>query len=317
MPLGTIPWTPLWVIGLMATARLTFRSADASTARLVWCWAIVPVLGLSIPHGKHHHYLVPILPAWAILTGVGMREAGRFLLAPRGAGWLRDPWPAVAVVGLPGAVAIAWAHDRLPCPPAAAGAAIAVWIAFVGLLVLALRRANGPLLAAALLGGIAFCCCFIQTYIAAGSDHTRADTAFLRRAATEVPAGTPLFVDAKLGPVGNLDFFRVQFYLPPSAHLLHNLTFLQAQGITARTVYVVARGPVGVELGHLGTVQVIDHSADSHESVGPLPARQVYGNFTLFRLTFDPHLKRYPAPTAIGSLQAMERAPGPFCGPPL
>ncbi len=320
VPAGTAPWTVFCGIGLLATAATAARSADGTAARLVWCWAIVPVLGLSIPHGKHHHYLVPTIAAWAVLAGVGLREAGRFLLVPRGPAWLRDPAVAVAVVGLPGAAGLAWVHAQLPCPPGVAAALIGVWVGFVGLAVLALRRGSGPLLTGTLLGGIAAAACFVQTYVAAGTDHTLADTAFLNRAAGEVPAGVPLFVDAKLGPVGNLDFFRIQFYLPRTARLLHNLSYLRDEKITAPTVYVVARGPAQQPLEQLGTVQVIDRSPDSHEAVGPAPARTPYGNFTLFRLTFDPHLRRYPAPTTITSLQAMERVetadPGPWCGPP-
>ena len=37
--------------------------------------------------------------------------------------------------------------------------------------------------------------------------------------------------------------------------------------------------------------------------------------FTLFRLRFDPHLQRYPAPTDISTMQAMGRKKGPYCGP--
>ncbi len=113
MPAGTPPWTVLLRRGPDGDGRARPSARpDGTAARLVWCWAVVPVLGLSIPHGKHHHYLVPVMPAWAVLAGVGLREAGRFVLAPRGPAWLRDPWVAVAAVGLPGAAALAWVHGR-------------------------------------------------------------------------------------------------------------------------------------------------------------------------------------------------------------
>jgi 4-amino-4-deoxy-L-arabinose transferase-like glycosyltransferase len=314
------PWTPLCLIGLAATAGAALRRGTSS-ARLVWCWAVVPVLGLSIPHGKHHHYLVPVMAAWAILAGVGMREAGRFLLAPRGPAWLRNPWLAVAAVGVPGAVAILVEHGRFPSPVGVTLGLAIVWVAVVGLTVLALRRASGPLLAGTLVGGISLCCCYAQTYLAAATDHTVADTAFLLRTRGAVPPAAPLYVDAKLGPVGNLDFFRCQFYARPDTGLLHNLSYLRDRTITAPTVYVIARGPAESQLAQLGAVEVVDRSTDSHESVGPPPARVRYGNLTLFRLRFDPGLKRYPAPQRITSLQAMERAestdPGPWCGPRL
>ena len=150
-----------------------------------------------------------------------------------------------------------------------------------------------------------------EAILAARTDHTIDDTAFIIRCRDEVPAAVPLYIDGKLGPPGNLDFFRLQFYSRPDALLLHNLSFLRAQNITSPIVYVIARAKDRPLLDQLGTVQQIDQSLQSHEIETPA------GRFTLFRLTFDPHLLRYPAPAYITSLQAMERAPGPLCGPPL
>ncbi len=317
------PWTPLCLVGLAATAGLAFRRTEGTAARLVWCWAVVPVLGLSIPHGKHHHYLVPVMGGWAVLAGVGLREAGRFVLAPRGPAWLRDPWVAVAVVGLPAAVAIAWFRDRVPSPWPVTLAVAAAWVAVVAGVAVALRRGSGAMLMGTLVGGVAVAACWVQTYAAAASDRTVADTAFLARARGEVPADVPLYIDAKLGPVGNLDFFRCQFYSRPDAGLLHNLTYLRDDRLTVPVVYVIARGPAEGALATLGSVDRVDASPDSHESAVTLPDGRVvrYGNFTLFRLRFDPHLRRYPAPPHVTSLQAMERSestdPGPWCGPPM
>jgi hypothetical protein len=316
------PWTPFCLVGLLATARAAL-DRDGGAARLAWCWAIVPVLGLSIPHGKHHHYLIPVMPAWAMLAGVGLREAGRVLLVPRGPAWLRSPWLAVAVLGLPGAAAVLIFHRRFPSQwPVTLGLAI-VWVGFTGLVTEAFHIGSGRLLMGTLVGGIAVCFCWGQTYVAGATDHTLADTAFLRRVRSEAPAAVPLYIDAKLGPVGNLDFFRIQFYTRADAGLLHNLSYLRDERITVPTVYVIARGPAEAALRTLGTAERVDASIDSHEAVVPLPGGRAarYGNFTLFRLTFDPHLKRYPAPTRITSLQAMERAestdPGPWCGPAM
>ena len=305
-----LPWTPACVVGLLAT----WRRGASSAVRFVCCWAFVPLLLLSTPHGKHHHYLVPLVAPSAVLAAVGVREIGRWLLIPRGPVWLRNPWLAGAVLGLPAVAAAAVAGRRLPFPPAAVVALAVIWTACAFAFVHALRRGSGAGLMASALVMLAVAYGWAQTFAAAGTDHTVADTAFLGRVQSEVPADAPLLVNAKLGPVGNLDFFRIQFYSRPDAVLLHNLTFLRDQAIAAPTVYVIARSTSRPQLDQLGIVALVDHSTDSHEAGGR------FGNFALFRLTFDPHLKRYPAPTRITSMQAMERAegtdPGPFCGPP-
>jgi hypothetical protein len=148
--------------------------------RFVWCWAIAPLIVLSIPHGKHHHYLVPFLAPWAILAAFGLIEIGR---------WLRAGGKTLAVV------------------------------------------------MTLLLAGY----CLGSTFLAARTDHTIDDTAFLRRAAGEEEKNIPLFINAKLGDVGNLDFFRIQFYSRADAKLLHNLSYLRDQNITAARVYVITR----------------------------------------------------------------------------
>jgi 4-amino-4-deoxy-L-arabinose transferase-like glycosyltransferase len=245
-----LPWTPACLIGLSATAGAAFRRAS-KPLRFVWCWAIAPLIVLSIPHGKHHHYLVPLLAPWAILAAFGLVEIGR---------WLRAGGKTLAVV------------------------------------------------LTLLLAGY----CLGSTFLAARTDHTIDDTAFLQRAAGEEEKNIPLFINAKLGDVGNLDFFRIQFYSRPDAKLLHNLSYLRDQNITAARVYVITRARDEAKLQQLGTVIVLDQSVKSHEIPGP------QGRFTLFELTFDPNLVRYPAPTNITNMQAMERDPsGPWCGPPM
>ena len=313
-----LPWTPACGVGLMATATAVVRPAGRAAWRFVWCWALVPLLLLSVPHGKHHHYVVPLVAPSAVIAAAGAVEIGRFLLRPRGPAWLRNPSLAAAVLGGPVVIAAAVVARRLPFPPLAVVALAVVWTAFLFAFVAALRRGSGAGLMASVCVLLAVGYGWAMTFAAAASDHTTADTAFLRRVRGEVPADVPLFVDAKLGPVGNLDFFRLQFYSRPDAVLLHNLSYLRADTIAAPAVYVIARGPAEAALRTLGTVDKIDASADSHEAtVGKVR----FGNFTLFRLTFAPGLKRYPAPSRVTSLQAMERTessdPGPYCGPPM
>jgi 4-amino-4-deoxy-L-arabinose transferase-like glycosyltransferase len=288
---GLMPWLPIYAIGLLPTLAaifiqrepsspafaappeafvggdvLNYRGAEkpktwwaapppsfSSRGHLfVICWALVPLVVLSIPKGKHDHYLVPFLPPWAIIGAFGLIEFGKLAHLGRKS--------------------------------------------FVAALVL-------------LLVGY----CFAEAAIAPGTDHTVDDTAFLIRCRAEVPASAPLYIDGKLGPTGNLDFFRIQFYSRPDAILLHNLTFLRDQRITAPVVYVICRERDRSFLDQLGVTQQIDQSPKSHEMGDPKTA--FFGRFTLYRLTFHPLIQRYPAPAYITSEQAMERSPGPWCGP--
>jgi 4-amino-4-deoxy-L-arabinose transferase-like glycosyltransferase len=219
----------------------------------IWivCWGVVPLLVLSIPHGKHDHYLVPFLAPWAILGALGLVDIGRRIHAGRKT--------------------------------------------FLVIIVL-----------------LAVGFCIGEARFAAPTDHTLDDTAFLQRCQNEVPSTAALFIDGKTGPVGNLDFFRIQFYSRPDAILLHNLSFLRNDKITTPVVYVICRQQDNRLLQQLGTTTLIDQSKNSHEDSG-----KPGGRFSLFRLTFNPHLQRYPLPDKITSLQAMERAPGPWCGPEL
>jgi hypothetical protein len=230
---------------------------DAFSHLWVLCWAIVPLLILSIPKGKHDHYVVPFLAPWAILGSIGIVQLHRLIET-------KTNFPLAASE-----------------TPTLASLMVLLLIGY----------------------------CFGEAKLAARTDHTIDDTAFLIRCRDEVPGDRPLFIDAKLGPPGNLDFFRVQFYSRSDARLLHNLTFLRDEKITSPVVFVICRSNDRAMLDQLGSTQLIDQSRLSHEQ------DKIFGPFSLFRLTFLPDLKRYPLPDQISSLQAMERAPGPWCGP--
>jgi 4-amino-4-deoxy-L-arabinose transferase-like glycosyltransferase len=254
LPLSLAPWTPLCIVGLVTVWRRRLPGDQ-----WILCWALVPLLILSIPQGKHHHYVVPFVAPWAILGALGLVRVHR------------------------------WIEERTTFPLAASETPI-----MTGVMLLALGIYS-----------------FGESKLAAPRDHTLDDTAFLIRARAEAPVSIPLFIDAKLGPPGNLDFFRVQFYSRPDARLVHNLSFLRDQKITAAVVFVICRSNDRAMLDQLGATELIDQSKKSHEQ------DLVFGPLSLYRLTFRPDLTRYPAPDQITSLQAMERAPGPCCGPPL
>ncbi|MGA3066217.1 MAG: glycosyltransferase family 39 protein [Tepidisphaeraceae bacterium] len=298
-----MPWTPAALVGLFITARGAFRVGNRAE-RFLWCWAIVPIVILSIPHRKHHHYLVPSLAPWAILAAVGLpRMAKAFFAGPE---WSRRPKFGMTVFGLPVAIALAillFLH-KIPGPQLIGGGLIGVWLLCVWMYYHGLLVKRGGWLFAAILLGAGVTYCWGQTY---WPDETVPDTQFLRRVNAEVPADKLLTLDAAVGP---LDFFRDQFYLRDDTLLLHNLSYLRSNDIHTSEVYVVARLFDQAPLQTLGDVMVIDQSEHSRRQ--KKPGQQL----ALFHLVFKPDLIRY-SPPAISPMQAMEREAGPNCGPEL
>jgi 4-amino-4-deoxy-L-arabinose transferase-like glycosyltransferase len=298
-----LPWIWASVFGLIGTRKEAMRRG-ASGTKFLWCWAILSIVALSIPHRKHHHYAVPSLAPWAILSAIGVRDVYRGLINLKA----KPPHPAVtmlisAIVAAAG-LAIFWRKIDVP-GPAVVGLAIAI-VLCIGVFTWGISRHKGAFAAGACFVGIATAYCWGQSFT---PDLVADDTAFLHRVDREAPTDQPLYVNSDLG--GDMDFFRNQFYLRPTATLLHNLTYLRDQAITAKDVWVVTRSRDLVFLQTLGEVQEVDQSAKSRREKSPAE------RFTLFHLHFFPDLKRYPRPPYINTLQAMDRQKGPYCGPPL
>ena len=298
------PWTPAIFFGLWQTARLA-KAQPASTARFLWCWAILPILVLSIPHRKHHHYLVPSLAPWAILAALGFRDITRSMFT--GPLWSRRPTFGLATFGLIGVVAIVIVHWKvpllrnLPHPAALAAVLSVVWIGCVAAFYHGLETQNPHRVMRAIVAGLAVAFCWGHAVIPDRA--TQDDTLLLQRAEAAVPRDALLFIDSDLH--GELDFFREGFYLRPEARLLHNLSFLRDDKIKSPQVYVLTREWKARELAQLGQVDIVDQSSRSRPSDHAKKARLSHDKFMLYRLTFDPDLQRYPAPTHISTMQAM------------
>jgi 4-amino-4-deoxy-L-arabinose transferase-like glycosyltransferase len=74
----TLPWTPLALLGAwhsFARARCERGGPD----RLLWAWAVVPVLLLSTASVKNAHYAIHALAPWSIWTALGLTRIGRWL----------------------------------------------------------------------------------------------------------------------------------------------------------------------------------------------------------------------------------------------
>ncbi len=303
-----LPWTPAAVVALFLTARQAWIERDA-VMRFLWCWAIVPIVVLSIPHRKHHHYLVPSLAPWAILAALGLKAIAKELY--HGPAWSRTEKFGLLAVGVPVTIVIAiCAAFRLLSPDAAAKAQIEsagiLVVLLVGCVLIfyrGLSRASNAWMLAALLIGFGGAYAWTETHL---RDETVPDTLFLKNQVNAaVPTNELLAVDAEVGP---LDFFRVQFYLRSSAKLLHNLSYLRSDQIHSADAYVVTKVQNQAALNELGTATLIARSPRRHQQNVP--------DLALFHVVFAPNLKRYPPPP-VNPMQAMMRQSGPWCGPPL
>ena len=95
-----LPLVPLLLLPWLLTLRAP-RTAWANVwrgrfGRFVGCWWVVPFLGFSTISGKQIHYLLPLLPAWALM--------GAWLLQQRGAR-LRPLLFALLALAVAGALA--------------------------------------------------------------------------------------------------------------------------------------------------------------------------------------------------------------------
>jgi hypothetical protein len=65
---------------LFTTARRAV-SERGSPERYLWCWALVPMILLSFPSAKHHHYVFHCLPPLAVLGALGSVRLWQWLSA--------------------------------------------------------------------------------------------------------------------------------------------------------------------------------------------------------------------------------------------
>jgi 4-amino-4-deoxy-L-arabinose transferase-like glycosyltransferase len=304
----TAPWTPLWLLGIFLVWP---RKGEKLTPekRFLLCWALLPLLAISIPSRKHHHYLVPILPAFAVLAAFGAQRVGEMI---------RDAAPKKIVGTLPGlllgiagfaAFAVLAFLQKIPGPLWASlgvGATFLLCLTGIGF---ALGKKDARMVLVTLCAGMVVFCAWGQSVLGRLDEYKNGDIAFIERVRRIVPADKPLMIEA----FGSLDFFRFQFYSRPDAVLLHNVTYLRDERIKADQVYVIARAYRRPFLLQLGDCQTIDASSRARREISPEK------RFTLYLLTFKPGLQRYPAPK-VSVLQALDRGvyeqEGPYCGPP-
>ena len=74
--LQVLPWTPLALLGVGPSLVRASRERNAGD-RLLWAWAVVPVLVLSLATVKNAHYAIHALPPWSIWAALGLVRVER------------------------------------------------------------------------------------------------------------------------------------------------------------------------------------------------------------------------------------------------
>ena len=304
LPVVTAPWFFVAIAGLLLTAKIAFRERS-SAERFVWCWAFVPILVLSVPGGKHHHYLLSSVAPWAMLTGIALVRLRAWSLT----------WPAycktamagVAFVGLPLTLVIAIVGPMLRGPDLFPVALAFVVPALAAILAYGVHHRNGMVAAGSMfsfvgllfVGGLSFAAVYL--------DECRNDTLFLKSVRARIDADQmPTVVNADLD---SMDIFRILFYLGEEAEPVHNLTFLRDKKFNESSVYVVTRAKDVDQLKKLGRVHELERASETRREKSP------GDRFALFRLDYFEDLVRLPAKDVrVSPMQAMDRAPGPYLG---
>lgn len=299
-----LPWSIPAVVGLVETGKKA-RTNPGSFERFLWCWSVVPILFLSIPSHKHHHYLVPCLAPWGILAALGGRRLWQSV--PSWPIWLRQPGLSALAVGIPSAIVIGLFRAQIPGPsifPWILAVAIPLTVFAVGT---ALLDRRGSRSVAVLMTLLVIGYCGAHSFHGLYLDRYRTEAEFLQRAAVQVPLEEPIYLNAE-GTI--LNTFRNLFYLGDRVKVLHNPTFLLDEKISATRIHLISRRDAEVEIGHYGMTEEL-------LTCSYVPRRGSTGSqWVLYRVTLNPNLPRYHNDLRISPLQAMERVKGPYLGDP-
>jgi 4-amino-4-deoxy-L-arabinose transferase-like glycosyltransferase len=296
-----LPWTPCVFVGLALTGG---QLRTSPPVRFLWCWAVGILVFFSIPDGKHHHYYIHSLPAWAMLAALGLRRWWQWV------GGLGFPWRSPELVAggasLFAVLALVLARPYLPAagglwPLLLVGAPLFIYLCCKALSV------RQPWLAGSA-GFAAFGIVFIGLHFLTARylDESRDDAAFLREVPRLVEPDVPLVVNAQLRSC--LEVNRILFDLPRGVRTVHNLTFLLDEERQQRRLYLLTQAADERYLRALGDVRTIGQSARSRREAKPGE------RLTLFEVNLAADLPRYSARVYIEQQQIKHRKPGPFLG---
>ena len=299
LPEILLPWSPLAVLGVGLVARGAWADRRGPMA-FVLVAALLPVAAFSLCQGKHHHYLLQCLPAWAITIAIATQSAYGWLnrLPER----LRQPLSHSVLALVVGSSAIVGLGHLLATP---------AWLTVVcavgyPLLVYgywhAANRGRGYAAGVILFAGLVGAHWQLAVaYEAFLSKRYHEDLAFLAQV-RQLTAGQRLILVNDDHPL-NLSWLL--FYVGRPADAIHNPSFLLDERFSEPSVAVVAKQSYESWLAQYGSLTLL---AASERSYNP---RDAADRWALYQINFHPHLPRQPAPP-ISPMQATGRALGPI-----
>ena len=297
------PWTLVIPFGMRQTSPQALKKRN-SPERFLWVWSLIIPIVFSIPHGKHHHYLLHAIAPWSIIASFGLVSARRFLLsAPRA---IHGPAGSIVLVAVPCSIALGIFRDKLQGPEWLPYVLMACSVPLAITLNHALLHRSARFAATTLFCFIGACLCCGHWYAGQFVDLYRYDAAFIQSVKDVTPKDGTVLVDME---TGSAQGFLYLFYLDDRAIPIHNLSFVRDSGIASDEVFLITRmkhrNPLS-ELGHLEPILQSRHTAREKSKEDRL---------TLFRLTYHPDAERISsAGTKITPMQAMYRADGPYLG---
>jgi 4-amino-4-deoxy-L-arabinose transferase-like glycosyltransferase len=300
LPWVQLPWSLPAAVGLGLTAGPMLWQRG-SPQRFLWCWAVLVPAVFSYAQGKHHHYLIHCLPAWAMLAALG--AAWAWEQAVQRVEWRKVAWAGAVMLAAAGDVALLLLGKKLPGPDWLVPVLLAGWpVLVLGLCGAGLQRdariaiaASFALLGSAYVGGFAYKGQYLH--------RSAEDTAFLRQARGLIDPAAPLFIHPSDEALEGL---RMLFYFDARAAVLYNFTLLRDERYAAPAAYVITRFRERDRLDPYGTADVVLQSRMTRRETS------ADDRWTLFRLRFHDGLQRRPGPGRISPMQAMLREGGPF-----
>lgn len=300
LPWVLFPWTFVAGLGLAVSARRAFHHGR-TPERFLWCWAIVPIIFLSVPQGKHHHYLLHVMPAWAILSVLGMVRLWEWLPSCT---LLQRPWPMLLAIALPLEVAVWYLGQPL-------GTLYLPVLLVCPILVLAywwiLSRPSLSVAAIALFALLIPLHWVGHASLRLVEDRFHPDLALVAQARKEAQTNkTPLFVLDDRTPLGASWFL---FYLDHTARLLHHPSHV-LRGDVAEEMYVLMRRDTVALMSNFAHCSLLRESEKTHDEFGHEGFR-----VGLYHVSVLPHLARTWDPIYISPMQATGRAAPPILQP--
>ncbi len=271
LPAILLPWTWPALVGLFCSRKEALTQAG-SGVRFLWCWALLVPLVFSIPQGKHHHYLLHCLPAWALLAGRGAMLWWDDLKSA--AGW-RSPVPwAILLLAIPGDAVLWLVRHRIPGPDWLVPAMLGAWPILVVSGSWFLQQQRGKVALAGISGLLLLTWTAYSCYQAWVIDSYRPDEQFLRQARQQVTFERPLYVYFDWWRP--LETFWLLYHADAEVILVRDLADCYRQHRQEESIYLLARKLDRPCLEKIGTVEEVLQSQQTRAEKFPEERRVLY-----------------------------------------